>query len=191
MTTCIKCGAILTEGAKFCNICGATAVAIEKVKCPKCGIEAAIGSYFCNQCGTRLTDPVSRPQGAPQPQIPATPTPIVIPPITSRPAIPPVISNRLLRITRESQFQCMANSYQVTVNGNLLGNISVGRTICINIPVDTAMVDIICTTVMINARMRLVLKLGNSPSITFRVEWPGDIYPVVYDAQIMQQTKSF
>lgn len=207
MVNCVKCGTLLTEGARFCNMCGAAAPAIEKIKCPKCGIEATAGSYFCNQCGTRLTDPVSRPQSVPQPQSPAAPQPTAVPPIAARPAMPPLAPamnarpvmppvapatiTRQLRITRESQFQCMANSYQVTVNRNLLGNISVGQTICINIPTETAVVDIICTTVMINARMRLVLRLGNTPIVTFRVEWPGDIYPVVYDAQIMQQAKYF
>jgi ribosomal protein L40E len=45
------CGAQLTEGAKFCNECGAKQ---EKPKCPQCQAEAAPGAKFCNECGTKM-----------------------------------------------------------------------------------------------------------------------------------------
>jgi membrane protease subunit (stomatin/prohibitin family) len=49
---CVKCGAKLREGAKFCSECGASQ---EKQKCanPDCGFELAAGAKFCPECGTK------------------------------------------------------------------------------------------------------------------------------------------
>ena len=49
---CAKCGAELTDGAKFCGKCG-TAVP-QTLTCPACGKEVAIGSEFCPHCGQNL-----------------------------------------------------------------------------------------------------------------------------------------
>jgi membrane protease subunit (stomatin/prohibitin family) len=49
---CIKCGADMPETAKFCPECGADQT--EKV-CPKCGKVLEPGTKFCPECGTNLT----------------------------------------------------------------------------------------------------------------------------------------
>ncbi|MDI1241461.1 MAG: zinc ribbon domain-containing protein, partial [bacterium] len=49
---CVKCGAKLREGAKFCSECGSTQ---EKQKCSnaECGADLAPGAKFCAECGTK------------------------------------------------------------------------------------------------------------------------------------------
>jgi ribosomal protein L40E len=47
---CVKCGAKLREGAKFCSECGSTQ---EKQKCSNCQAELAPGTKFCAECGTK------------------------------------------------------------------------------------------------------------------------------------------
>lgn len=49
--TCIKCGAQMLAGAKFCSECGASQ---EKQKCPNCQTELVPGTKFCNECGTKI-----------------------------------------------------------------------------------------------------------------------------------------
>jgi len=48
---CVKCGAQLQPGAKFCSDCGATQ---EKQVCSKCQAELGPGAKFCNECGTKV-----------------------------------------------------------------------------------------------------------------------------------------
>ena len=48
---CIKCGAQLLAGAKFCSECGASQ---EKKKCANCQTELVPGTKFCNECGTKV-----------------------------------------------------------------------------------------------------------------------------------------
>lgn len=50
-TPCVKCGAQLPAGAKFCTECGTKQ---EKQKCAKCQSELAPGTKFCNECGTKV-----------------------------------------------------------------------------------------------------------------------------------------
>ncbi|MEP6920369.1 MAG: SPFH domain-containing protein [bacterium] len=50
-TACVKCGAKLATGAKFCSECGAKQ---EKQTCSNCHIELAPGTKFCNECGTKV-----------------------------------------------------------------------------------------------------------------------------------------
>ena len=50
-TNCIKCGAQMPAGTKFCSECGAKQ---EKQKCAKCQTELAPGTKFCNECGTKV-----------------------------------------------------------------------------------------------------------------------------------------
>lgn len=53
---CPKCGASVTTGSKFCNICGEKLqVEIKSfIACPKCGTQNPTGSKFCNECGEKL-----------------------------------------------------------------------------------------------------------------------------------------
>ncbi|HBR01460.1 MAG TPA: hypothetical protein DD738_02490 [Ruminiclostridium sp.] len=54
---CIKCGAALREGAKFCSGCGTPVQAKQKMKktqqesCIKCGVPLKKGAKFCIKCG--------------------------------------------------------------------------------------------------------------------------------------------
>ena len=49
--SCIKCGAQLLAGAKFCSECGTSQ---EKKKCANCQTELVPGTKFCNECGTKV-----------------------------------------------------------------------------------------------------------------------------------------
>jgi membrane protease subunit (stomatin/prohibitin family) len=48
---CVKCGAALHPGAKFCSECGSKQ---EPAKCAKCQSDLAPGVKFCNECGTKV-----------------------------------------------------------------------------------------------------------------------------------------
>jgi membrane protease subunit (stomatin/prohibitin family) len=48
---CVKCGAQLHAGAKFCSECGSKQ---EPGKCSKCQADLAAGAKFCNECGTKV-----------------------------------------------------------------------------------------------------------------------------------------
>src|SRR5437667_18449 len=48
---CVKCGASLQAGAKFCSDCGASQV---PAKCSNCQKELPPGAKFCNECGTKV-----------------------------------------------------------------------------------------------------------------------------------------
>jgi membrane protease subunit (stomatin/prohibitin family) len=48
---CIKCGASLMAGAKFCSDCGTSQI---PAKCSNCQAELAPGAKFCNECGTKV-----------------------------------------------------------------------------------------------------------------------------------------
>jgi membrane protease subunit (stomatin/prohibitin family) len=48
---CIKCGALMLAGSKFCSECGAKQ---EKDKCKNCQTELSPGTKFCNECGTKV-----------------------------------------------------------------------------------------------------------------------------------------
>ena len=48
---CVKCGASLQAGAKFCSECGTSQV---PAKCSNCQKELPPGAKFCNECGTKV-----------------------------------------------------------------------------------------------------------------------------------------
>ena len=48
---CVKCGAQLHPGAKFCSECGSKQ---EPAQCVKCQAALAPGVKFCNECGTKV-----------------------------------------------------------------------------------------------------------------------------------------
>lgn len=48
---CVKCGAQLQAGARFCSECGTNQ---EPRKCAKCQAALASGAKFCNECGTKV-----------------------------------------------------------------------------------------------------------------------------------------
>lgn len=48
--TCIKCGAKIKAGAKFCGECGAK----QTESCPKCGASITAKDRFCPECGQSL-----------------------------------------------------------------------------------------------------------------------------------------
>lgn len=48
---CVKCGAQLQAGAKFCSDCGSKQ---EPAKCAKCQSDLPAGAKFCKECGTKV-----------------------------------------------------------------------------------------------------------------------------------------
>ena len=50
--TCIKCGAQMPAGSKFCRECGAKQ---EPGNCPNCQHPLGPGAKFCDECGTKIT----------------------------------------------------------------------------------------------------------------------------------------
>ena len=48
---CVKCGAELKDGTKFCNECGASQA---PAKCANCQHELKPGAKFCDECGTKV-----------------------------------------------------------------------------------------------------------------------------------------
>src|SRR5437868_12620157 len=48
---CVKCGASLQAGAKFCSECGTSQV---PTKCSNCQKELPPSAKFCNECGTKV-----------------------------------------------------------------------------------------------------------------------------------------
>jgi hypothetical protein len=179
MLKCTKCGEDLQGDSKFCSKCGSEVFVI----CPKCSNEVHAGAAFCDKCGAKIESASKSRKNSEKK--PAPPVASVNPPVLP----PPLV--RLLRISREQQFVCMGNTYQVVVNGNVLGSIAVGNTITINVPGDTAILDIISTTPMINTKLRLVLRLSDNTNVVIRIDWPGEIYAAVYGAQILEQTRYF
>jgi ribosomal protein L40E len=77
---CGKCGAALTPGVKFCEVCGQP---VRPTVCAQCGARLAPEVKFCEVCGS----PVGGPAAAPPL---ARPIPAAAPPDTEweRPAIP-------------------------------------------------------------------------------------------------------
>ncbi len=51
---CSKCNALVPEGTKFCNECGAKIVKPGTTVCPKCDAQNPEGVKFCNNCGAKL-----------------------------------------------------------------------------------------------------------------------------------------
>src|SRR5262249_54992482 len=48
---CVKCGADLAAGSKFCRECGASQA---PAKCANCQHELKPGAKFCDECGTKV-----------------------------------------------------------------------------------------------------------------------------------------
>ena len=162
MSTCNKCGAPLLPESNFCTSCGSPVQGSARHLCPNCGAQVAEDSAFCNQCGERVNTPVPDSQN-----------------ISCR--------ARTILISRDTQLQCIANTYKVIVNGTTLGNVPPGGALRTRVNADTATVDIICTTIMSKERRHLLLKLGENPRISFKRLWPGMILETVYDAQILER----
>jgi len=47
---CVKCGASVPQGSKFCPSCGAP----QQASCPKCGATLPQGAKFCPSCGAAI-----------------------------------------------------------------------------------------------------------------------------------------
>src|SRR6201996_6635458 len=60
--TCGRCGALVEDGSRFCEDCGAPVGA-----CPACGEPTTPGKRFCRSCGTVLPGPAPGPAAAAPP----------------------------------------------------------------------------------------------------------------------------
>jgi predicted amidophosphoribosyltransferase len=58
MAICTTCGEAVTEGARFCNGCGAM-VEPTPLVCSHCGAPLRSGSRFCGDCGA-TADPLAQ-----------------------------------------------------------------------------------------------------------------------------------
>lgn len=57
---CQNCGAEISNGAMFCNVCGAKISAVsaqveKEEKCVQCGAKVGKADLFCNSCGAKIT----------------------------------------------------------------------------------------------------------------------------------------
>lgn len=71
---CQYCGNEMSEGAKFCSLCGKKVIEAEpapaKRFCPSCGQEGKPDMLFCEYCGARLTDKARQaPAPGPRPEL--------------------------------------------------------------------------------------------------------------------------
>jgi len=48
---CVKCGAAMPAGSKFCSECGASQA---PAKCSNCQHDLKPGAKFCDECGTKV-----------------------------------------------------------------------------------------------------------------------------------------
>lgn len=162
MNNCKKCGAPLLIGSKLCRKCGTLVDTPVKRICPKCKSEVSEGLIFCNKCGERLA-------------------PFAVGSMSGDSRM------RTLTVSRDlSVWGCAKYKVKVIVNGNLLGNMPVGGELRTTVASDTATVEIICATLVSNER-RLILKLGENPRVTFKIQRSGMIGETVYDAEVMER----
>lgn len=55
LSRCVQCGGNLSEGAKFCPLCGTKVIDPEdSVFCPTCGKLVKTGAKFCSGCGSSI-----------------------------------------------------------------------------------------------------------------------------------------
>ena len=71
---CQYCGNEMSEGAKFCSLCGKKVIEAEPAParrfCPSCGREGKPDMLFCEYCGARLTDKARQaPAPGPRPEL--------------------------------------------------------------------------------------------------------------------------
>lgn len=53
LITCVSCGKMIDENAKFCNFCGAKMVKRDMNVCIKCGKPISLNANFCDYCGEK------------------------------------------------------------------------------------------------------------------------------------------
>ncbi|MCX7773797.1 MAG: hypothetical protein N2376_11870, partial [Clostridia bacterium] len=111
--------------------------------CGFCGKKIAANAEFCGFCGKDL-----------------------------RKAAP--LKGYSLTIARETQFVCAACPYKVVVEGVDYGTLNVGQSRVVSSSSQVVTVDIVCTMIMMTQhRVRLKLKLGNSPRVDFKLLYGG------------------
>ena len=90
MAFCSNCGAVLIDGAKFCQSCGAP-IPQPKPKgvfCAKCGAQLTETTKFCGVCGTPVKQaaPIPTPEPMPEPAPMPEPEPVLEPEPVPEPA---------------------------------------------------------------------------------------------------------
>ncbi len=183
---CNVCQSEISDQSSFCCNCGARVTSVKLNKCPDCNAEIEDGLMFCSNCGLRLHKVTSKIEPNIEAKIESKKEPKTEPKLESKNSIDTTIS-----ITRAMQFVCCTNSYKVIVNGHDLGKVGVGKTLFARVTKEEVTVDIICTTILIKHKIRIVLKIEQNPRIDFEVEWPGAIKALVYNADIVSKTTDF
>jgi tetratricopeptide (TPR) repeat protein len=94
---------------------------------------------------------------------------------------------KILTIKRSVRATACKTQYDIIVAGNSLGNIAIGETVETKITANTVPVEIIPVNDSFNRKLKLVLRLGNNPVITIKVDRWGAIVPTVDNAKILER----
>lgn len=159
---CPRCNAETVKGAAFCTACGAPL----KSTCPACSFEMPAEAKFCTNCGFALkAQPVTKP------------------------VVQPVL--RTLEVARAMQYAGSAATYEVKVDGRLLGSLNVGKSYYVNDLGDETRVEIDKGSIFARGHMQLRLRCGNKAVVRMSLDFGGNIKVDVSDATILEQTYQY
>lgn len=134
--------------------------------CKNCGTPLPPDGLFCPTCGVR-NDQISAGAGTDHQYAAA--------------------AAHTLVISRASQFVCAAVSYEVYINGAVLGKVPVGQSISTRIFSNTVRVEIRCTTMLMkHIKLWMVLRPERNPRLEFSLQYGGAIKASVSGAEILE-----
>ena len=129
--------------------------------CANCGSVVSDGDSFCGKCGRPIHKVLGNNSGA---------------------------SSYNLVISREKQFICAMNVYEVYINGESIGRIPVGKSIEVRLFSDEVRVEIKCITFLLTRfKLYMRLKLKENARIDFHLRYPGSIDAAVTGAEVLEE----